>query len=182
MLHDSRHHDRARRAGRDLHPRATPARLDEELGRPRRISIAALASPRASRLGAAGTPRSTPPRPHFRTHADMRRMRQPRGEHRVLAVHLSPQPDQLIREPTIGEIHRIESSTNASIASWQPRPGRVTGYDTPTDTTTSPRRLDPGAQRNGELGTLRRGKRREGVITLHEHTFACQSDAQESRQ
>ena len=72
------------------------------------------------------------------------------------------------------------SSTNASTASCSRATGRVTGYDTPTDT--RPPNEDSTPELNREPAsseTLRRGKRREGVVTLPEHTFACQADAQE---
>jgi hypothetical protein len=99
----------------------------------------------------------------------MRGLREP-GEHRVLAVHLLAQPDQLIRERTIKEIGRIEIREIVDRHAQRRDPINRTQH-TKRHAPPPDELQTPEHHQTGELEAQRRGKRREGAVTLHEHTF-----------
>ena len=147
---------------------ATPAPVSASSSHTSPHSIAALASPSRMpgpvpqpRRGRRGAVDAADP-------AGVRGAGQPR-EHRVLAVHLPAQRDQLVGERGIRELRRIDAPR-----ARRPRRGADRSAPRlqrqPSDTLRSHGRTG-GRRTAAARRDLRRGKRRELEPTLHEHTF-----------
>ena len=169
---DARRDDRAHGSGGDLTRAPRLARLGEQIahlaGFDRSLGVA-LAHP-----GAVPKPRGSRRCAIDATHtARVRRVSEP-SERGLGAVHLVAQRDQVVRKLDVRQVRRIELDEN--IDRRAQRLDRTLRRERHTNRHVASHGSKPDARAQQLRSRVdRRGKRREGLHTIHEHMFVVKT-------